>query len=212
MEDCQKGSGWALSIWRVKTYLDILCFFLEALMNIHDYDPVWCVHQGIRVLTHRLYCILVMFHYCFFPKIEGWSLSGVTGMKVKGQTCQLGVQYTLMYTVWKRYCSSVAQPPTSEGSSFQSYSILQDCNWRTASLAAGRKNHGRLVQELDYGPNGGLVFAMEYLSENMNWLEALSLFSLIGWPPPKPSTIFSKWGEFWNPQSPVVLFLEFPIL
>ena len=27
-------------------------------------------------------------------------------------------------------------------------------------------------EEMDYGPNGGLVFAMEYLSENMNWLEA----------------------------------------
>ena len=27
-------------------------------------------------------------------------------------------------------------------------------------------------QELDYGPNGGLVYAMEYLSENMSWLEA----------------------------------------
>ena len=27
-------------------------------------------------------------------------------------------------------------------------------------------------KELDYGPNGGLVYAMEYLSENMSWLEA----------------------------------------
>lgn len=26
-------------------------------------------------------------------------------------------------------------------------------------------------KELDYGPNGGLVYAMEYLSENMSWLE-----------------------------------------
>ena len=31
-------------------------------------------------------------------------------------------------------------------------------------------------QELDYGPNGGLVFAMEYLSENMNWLEESLIF------------------------------------
>ncbi|CAK9043101.1 unnamed protein product [Durusdinium trenchii] len=27
------------------------------------------------------------------------------------------------------------------------------------------------MEELDYGPNGGLIFAMEYLSENMSWLE-----------------------------------------
>ena len=30
----------------------------------------------------------------------------------------------------------------------------------------------RKWKELDYGPNGGLVYAMEYLSENMSWLEA----------------------------------------
>eukprot|EP00931_Biecheleriopsis_adriatica_P102996 TRINITY_DN77891_c0_g1_i1.p1 TRINITY_DN77891_c0_g1~~TRINITY_DN77891_c0_g1_i1.p1 ORF type:complete len:275 (+),score=64.15 TRINITY_DN77891_c0_g1_i1:30-854(+) len=28
-----------------------------------------------------------------------------------------------------------------------------------------------VMEELDYGPNGGLVYAMEYLSENMSWLE-----------------------------------------
>ena len=35
-----------------------------------------------------------------------------------------------------------------------------------------RKVEMWIGEELDYGPNGGLVFAMEYLSENMNWLEA----------------------------------------
>lgn len=28
-----------------------------------------------------------------------------------------------------------------------------------------------VMEELDYGPNGGLVYAMEYVTENMSWLE-----------------------------------------
>merc|ERR1712224_567102 len=28
-----------------------------------------------------------------------------------------------------------------------------------------------VMEELDYGPNGGLVYAMEYVVENLSWLE-----------------------------------------
>jgi len=28
-----------------------------------------------------------------------------------------------------------------------------------------------VMEELDYGPNGGLVYAMEYITDNMSWLE-----------------------------------------
>ena len=27
------------------------------------------------------------------------------------------------------------------------------------------------MEEMDFGPNGGLVFCMEYLVENLSWLE-----------------------------------------
>ena len=57
-----------------------------------------------------------------------------------------------------------------------------------------------MVQELDYGPNGGLVFAMEYLSENMNWLEALQLDELA----PKPLTMRNAVGRAFKPRNPIV--------
>ena len=28
-----------------------------------------------------------------------------------------------------------------------------------------------VMEELDFGPNGGLVYAMEFLTKNMDWLE-----------------------------------------
>ncbi len=55
-------------------------------------------------------------------------------------------------------------------------------------------------EEMDYGPNGGLVFAMEYLSENMNWLEAWihpnSQLKLISKRKVESASQWQRWKEY----------------
>mmetsp|Transcript_29638 Transcript_29638/g.64110 ORF Transcript_29638/g.64110 Transcript_29638/m.64110 type:complete len:234 (-) Transcript_29638:171-872(-) len=60
----------------------------------------------------------------------------------------------------RRTCRVVNLDPAAEN-------FLYDCYVDVRDLISVDD----VMEELDYGPNGGLVFAMEYLSENMNWLE-----------------------------------------
>lgn len=60
----------------------------------------------------------------------------------------------------KRTCRVVNLDPAAENFAYDCYVDVRDLI-----------SVDDVMEELDYGPNGGLVYAMEYLSENMSWLE-----------------------------------------
>eukprot|EP00933_Yihiella_yeosuensis_P023077 TRINITY_DN18023_c2_g1_i1.p1 TRINITY_DN18023_c2_g1~~TRINITY_DN18023_c2_g1_i1.p1 ORF type:complete len:285 (+),score=53.73 TRINITY_DN18023_c2_g1_i1:101-955(+) len=60
----------------------------------------------------------------------------------------------------KRTCRVVNLDPAAETFAYDCYVDVRDL-----------VSVDDVMEELDYGPNGGLVYAMEYLTENMSWLE-----------------------------------------
>ena len=49
---------------------------------------------------------------------------------------------------------------------FESSSYYHELNWFQIKLEDAMED-----EELKFGPNGGLIFCMEYLMENMEWLQ-----------------------------------------
>jgi len=60
----------------------------------------------------------------------------------------------------KRTCRVINLDPAAESFAYDCYVDVRDL-----------VSVDDVMEELDYGPNGGLVYAMEYIAENMSWLE-----------------------------------------
>lgn len=77
-----------------------------------------------------------------------------------GKSTYCGVIQEHFRVALKRTCKVVNLDPAAENFNY-------DCEVDVRDLISVDD----VMEELDYGPNGGLVYAVEYIADNMDWLE-----------------------------------------